>query len=327
MRSANQYSAILRFALIACLVTSCVLAADAGYVLTSSTPSTWTSVVTGGSWRWSHGAFILVDMVAPLTKTFTVVNRDGSISSTWNFSIPDTSHLWVFGYDRDPAGDLVAAGEAYSYDGKLAPFIAIKPAKSEEVQIIRTYPYWPALLAVAPDGTIWTAGDEMTYERTYTGDGVNRNGDAIRHFDRTGKLLGSGVPGLTVRPGWRSHDGYLVATSERVGWYSPIKGAGTYVELPASHPSDYKVYQGLGDQKGEADGFALTDSGKVLVTHYAQYKQTTYTLDRASGQWSEVSFPGGDPRMRLEGSEKETLVFEDPKGLVFYDTPQSLAQR
>ena len=327
MRSANQYSAILRFALIACLATSCALAADAGYVLTSSTPSTWTSVVTGGSWRWSHGAFVLVDMVAPLTKTFTVVNRDGSISSTWNFSIPETSHLWVHGYDRDPAGDLVAAGRAYSSDGKLAPFIAIKAAKSEEVQLVRTYPYWPALLAVAPDGTIWTAGYEMTYERTYTGDGVNRNADAIRHFDRTGKLLGSGVPGLTVHPRWRTGDGYLVATSERVGWYAPIKGAGTYVELPATHPSDYKVYPGFGDEKGEADGFALTDSGKAFVTHHAHDKQTTYLLDRASGQWSEVSFPGGDPRMRLEGSEKETLVFEDPKGLVFYDTPQSLAQR
>jgi hypothetical protein len=208
MRSANQFSSILRFALIACVSAGCVLAADAGYVLTSSTPSTWTSVVTGGSWRWSHGAFILVDMVAPLTKTFTVVDRDGFISSAWNFSIPETSHLWVLGYDRDPAGDLVAAGRAYSYDGKLAPFIAIKPAKGGEVQIIRTYPYWPALLAVAPDGTIWTAGYEMTYERTYTGDGVNRNGDAIRHFDRTGKLLGSAVPALTVHPRWRTGDGY-----------------------------------------------------------------------------------------------------------------------
>src|SRR5579875_1583710 len=298
MRSANQHSAIMRFALAACLSTSCVLADDAGYVLTSSTPSTWTSVFTGGSWRWSHGAFILVDMVAPLTKTFTVVNRDGSISSTWNFSIPDTTHLWVFGYDRDPTGDLVAAGEAYSYDGKLAPFIAIKPAKSEEVHIIRTYPYWPHLLAVAPDGTIWTAGDEMTYEQTETGDGVDRNGDAIRHFDRTGKLLGSAVPGLTVHPGWRSHEGYLVATSERVGWYAPINGPGTYVELPASHPSEYKVYKGLGDQKSQADGFALTDSGKAFVTQHTQYKQTNYLLDPVSGQWNEVAFPGGDSIVR-----------------------------
>ena len=327
MRSANKFSSILSFAFIACLATGCALAADAGYVLTSSTPSTWTSVVTGGSWRWSHGAFILVDMVAPLTKTFTVVNRDGSISSTWNFSIPDTTHLWVFGYDRDSAGNLVAAGEDYSYDAKLAPFIAIKPAKSGEVQIIRTYPYWPALVAVAPDGTIWTTGDEMTYERELSVDGVRSNGDMVRHFDRTGKLLGSAVPGLTIHPSWRSHDGYLVATSERVGWYAPIDGPGTYVELPASHPSDYKVYKGLGNQKSQADGFALTDSGKVFVTQHAHYEQTTYALDKASGQWSEVSLTGADPMVRLEGSEKETLVFEDPKGLGFYDMAQSLANR
>lgn len=326
MKPTNPYSAISRFVLILCISASCGLAADAGYVLTSSTPSTWKSVVTGGSWKWSHGAFILVDMVAPLTKTFTVVNRDGSISSTWNFSIPDTARLWVLGYDRDPAGDLIAAGRAYSSDGKLAPFIAIKPANGEQIQIIRTYPYWPALLAVAPDGTIWTAGAEMTYERKSTGD-VNPNGDTIRHFDRTGKLLGSGVPGLTVRPGWRSHDGYLVATSDRVGWYSPMKGPGTYIELRASHPSEYKVYKGLAGQNGEADGFALTDSGKVFVTHYADEKQTTYLLDRASSEWSEVSLPNADPRLRLEGSEKETLVFENVKGLLFFDTPQSLANR
>jgi hypothetical protein len=112
-----------------------------------------------------------------------------------------------------------------------------------------------------------------------------------------------------------------------VGWYAPIKGPGTYVELPASHPSDYKVYKGVGDQKSQADGFALTDSGKAFVTQHTYEKQTTYALDKASGQWSEVALPGADPMVRLEGSEKETLVFEDTKGLVFYDTPQSLAQR
>jgi len=116
-----------------------------------------------------------------------------------SFPSPITARLWVRGYHRDYAGNLVAAGHAYSTDGKLALFIAIKSPKSADVQLIRTYPYWPAMLAIAPDGTIWTTGIEMTYERELTGPGVNSNGcsPALRSNRKAARLRGSPKNGFS----------------------------------------------------------------------------------------------------------------------------------
>lgn len=167
---------------------------------------------------------------------------------------------------------------AYSSDGKLAPFIAIKASRQRDTQLIRTFPYWPVLLSVAPDGTIWTTGEEMTSDRKLSGDGVNPNGDVVRHFDRSGKLIGSAIPRQTVSPPFRDSHGYLVAKSDRIGWYSPVQGNGIYVELSPVRPKGYRVYAGLLGEKGQANGFALTDSGEVFVTRHTPQKQGTYTL-------------------------------------------------
>lgn len=324
MKLFTGYFFVGRQILVALLLTSCAWAADAGLVLTSTT-SLAAVVEPTGTRDWRHGGFIMIDMVNPLAKTFTIVDRDGLVSSIFDFSIPDTSRVWVLGSDRDYAGNVVFAGRATSRDGRYAPFIAIKSAQGGDVQLIRTYPYWPVLLSVAPDGTIWTTGEEMTSEGKVNAVGINPNPDVLRHFDRSGKLLGSAVPRKTVFPGDRFAHGYLVATSDRVGWYSPIHGPGTYVELSPTL-DNVKVYNGLSNEKGQADGFALTESGKVFVTHYAQQKQATYTLDRASSHWTEVPFAASDSLV-LRGSEKNTLVFESVKGLLFFDMPQSLANR
>src|ERR1700761_8136222 len=310
-----------RPALAALFFTGCAFAADPAFVLTSTTAINGSTIVSGGNWRWAHGGFIMVDMVNPLVKSFTVAGRDGSILSSFDFSIPETTHVWVLGFDRDSAGNLVFSGEAYSSDGRLAPFIGIKPPNGGDVHLIRTYPYWPVALALAPDGTIWTVGGEWTYDRKSSGDSINPNGDAVRHFDRTGKLLGSAIPGQTLHPKYRHTDGFLVATADRVGWYSPTQGPGTYIEFSPANPKEYKVYSGLPDAKSRAQGFALTDSGKAFVTNEVDYKIATYTLDRATNQWTAVSFPSSDSSspLTLRGSEKDTLVLEGVHGLHFFD--------
>ena len=297
--------------------------ADTGYKLTSTMSLAAVSMPSSGNWEWSHGAFVVVEMIDPLVKSFTVLDRDGS-ASFYDFSIPDTTHIWVHGFDRDYAGNLVFAGRATSSEGRYAPFIAIKPRDGSETRLIRTYPYWPVLLCVAPDGSIWTTGEEMTPEGKSSGPGVNPNGDVVRHFDQSGRLIGSAVPRQTVLPGWRSAQGYLVATTRQIGWYSPVRGQGAYVELDPSLDG-YKVYKGVPDEKGQAAGFALTDSGKVFVTHYTPNKQATYALDRASNQWTEVPLP--DSSLVAAGSEKETIVFKGLKGLLFFDPLQSLSNR
>ena len=88
----------------------------------------------------------------------------------------------------------------------------------------------------------------MTVDGKLNGPGVNPNADAVRHFDRSGKLLGSAVPLNTVIPHSRRSYGYLAATQDRIGWYSPIDGLATYVEL-SPRLDHYQVYSGSGIRK------------------------------------------------------------------------------
>jgi hypothetical protein len=301
--------------IMACLWTSGAFATDAGFRLTSTAPL-YTS--EGPSlWRWSHGALITLDMGSPLVKRFTIFDRNGSILSRSDFSIPDATRLWVNGYDRDYSGNLVFCGEAYSSDGRLAPFIGLKSTQNGDTQLIRTYPYWPILLSVAPDGTIWTVGGERTSDGKSSGPGVNPNGDAVRHFDRSGKLIGSAFPQQGIVPRSRRIYGYLVATNDRLGWYAPLDGQATYVELSPSL-NDYKVYHGISDERSRVLGFTLTDSGKAFITDDTQGKRATYTLDRVSDQWTAIPLPQSESLV-LEGSETETLVFERAKRLLFFE--------
>lgn len=131
---------LCRSILVTCLLASGALASDGGLALTSTTSLAGVLEPTGTR-DWRHGGFIMIDMVNPLAKTFTIVDRDGSVSSIFDFLIPDTSRVWVLGSDRDYTGNVVFAGRATSTDGRYAPFIAIKPAQGGDVQLIRTYPY------------------------------------------------------------------------------------------------------------------------------------------------------------------------------------------
>jgi hypothetical protein len=80
----------------------------------------------------------------------------------------------------------------------------------------------------------------------------------------------------------------------------------------------YKVYPGIPDQTSRAAGFTLTESGEAFVTNSSQNGRATYTLDRASGQWREVTLPGSESPV-VRGSEKNTLVFSSAGGLLFYE--------
>ena len=93
----------------------------------------------------------------------------------------------------------------------------------------------------------------MTADRKLSGPGVNAKGDAVRHFDRSGKLIGSAISNSTVVPRWRESQGYLIATADHIGWYAPIRGPGTYVEL-SPDLTVCKVYSGAPNAKRPGTG-------------------------------------------------------------------------
>ncbi len=115
---------------------------------------------------------------------------------------------------------------------------------------MRTAPYWPYMLSIAPDGTFWTLGCEMVNDKVSAPE-LDPNAGVLRHFDREGKLLRSALPqaqfvnGSTIS--FRVSSGTIAATRNRVGWYGPRWGrGGEYVEIDSSSMAMH-TYPGLPD--------------------------------------------------------------------------------
>src|SRR5581483_3394309 len=126
-------------------------------------------------------------------------------------------------------GTIFLCGTAYDREGSDAAFLASISPSNEGVNVVRTAPYTPYHLALAPDGTVWTVGIEMD---NFVEPAASRDKDVVRHFDRTGKLLASFVPRSTFESHSSIIYGYLAATIDRLGWYTGLEfGPSEYIEI------------------------------------------------------------------------------------------------
>jgi hypothetical protein len=120
----------------------------------------------------------------------------------------------------------------------------------------------------------------------------------IRHFDRSGNVLGGFVPQSTIlNPmSLSSPSSSLRASSDRTAWYS---ADGRYVEISAQGTvlTDINVPVPGSPSHDTITGFAITDSAQVFLSaSFALpqnvappgYQRSIYVLDRASRVWNPV---------------------------------------
>src|ERR1700685_245089 len=308
------------------ILTSCAIALGAlgacatgpDIQLVSTQKLTMPHEAVYGLEKWRHGHMITVDTGVTDSATFIIASPQDSDRVVFSFSPPHTARTWISDYDLDGRGAVVFCGQSYSSDGRLAPFIGVREPAAADIRVIRTYPYHPKVISAAPDGTIWTAGVES--ELVEGSPVVNQNGDVIRHFDRLGRLIGSAVPSGEIYPP-RTVYGILVATSSRVGWYSPDGGKGTvYVEMSPDLRSSTR-YPGMPDPHGygKVMGFTLSENGDAYLTWEDRTGRATYRLDRTLKQWVKVAVPQlqKDSAPILNGEEEGVLVFRDGYDLNF----------
>lgn len=72
--------------------------------------------------------------------------------------------------------------------GGRGGLLAFIPSDRTSARMVQTGLYVPSMIAVAPDGTVWTKGQDV---RAYAE--RPRDGTVIRHFDASGRLLGGFV--------------------------------------------------------------------------------------------------------------------------------------
>jgi hypothetical protein len=275
---------------------------------------------TRGSMKWSHGAFLFQTVSAGgRPPTFYTLGRDGVLLSETTPAVPDSEYVSVSSCDRWADNSIVFIGQAWSAYGQRTSLIGLLSADGATEKIIRTAPYHPYMLSIAPDGTFWTVGLEMV-DRDISAPGLDPNAGVLRHFDRSGKVIGTSGPQSQFVKRYttgRLDYGYLSAGEDRIGWYAPRSGAGgQYIEMALGSMTP-RVYPGLPElpEPGLVVCFRLTESGNAFLSVYDNKSEhsTTYMLDREARKWAPLKGPmvGLRPGPYLIGVDGEQLVFRD----------------
>jgi hypothetical protein len=172
---------------------------------------------------------------------------------------------------------------------------------------------------MADDGSLWTVNVVTTDGRE-----VKTDYNVLRHYDRTGTLLGSAIPRSSISEGRYISDGTgrMAACLGRIGWYTgPHSGSGSeYIEvqpdgtilrLPGVTLSKYESITGL----------ALTNSLSLVSVQDTQaHKRRIVAVDPLTRRWEPVSVEnfggsipwiyGGDgDRVVAPGNDLNTVNF------------------
>ena len=239
-------------------------------------------VTTMGTWPHLHnGLLVGCDVYCEGAPILSLTDKLGN-RQTVNLNIPGSDYVYVRDVAAGADSSLVAVGVALSGDSRTGTFIAwISPDRARQT-ITRTWPYSPYAVAVAADGTVWTAGAVMTQSG-----GSYLHPNTIRHYTSSGQLLAS-----TIVSGARQHNGmwdgsggsWLVVSGDKVGWFTT---ACQYFEFSFDDVQLGRYDCPPGMAFTQNGGIALSSADDVLLAT-KQIPLTVVALDRSTGNWLQV---------------------------------------
>ena len=274
--------------------------------------------------KWTKGTYLRIDRSQLSEPSFYLFDKQGRQIATFSFAIPNADRIEVHDFDVAPDHSVVLCGDSFSRDGKPAYFVARVSPTVQQTKILRTTPYWPFLVSVAPDNSIWTIGPQEIFDTDGHSSRTDSQANVLRHFNPDGNLIASFQPKWKFRL-LQTVSGFLVAKRDRIGWYAPSNGPGEYMEVNPT-TGEMKVYSNrdIADGPGshhKISGFALTDSGDVFIARDSREAKTRtlLRLNRTENKWEPVKMPGTNegPSPMLKGSDGDLLIFSGPGALSF----------
>jgi hypothetical protein len=250
--------------------------------------------------RWARGRFVTTEGSGSKAPNLCLATVDGVIKRI-PLEIPGVAAIGPYDAVVSPTGDIYVSAAAFDAESRVATLLAKVSEREQTIQVCRVFPHFPARLAVAADGTLWTAGWNTDWEQTRTVDRF-----VLNRFDADCNLIQTIRPAL--RPAARpdsselraSDDGVLLRTrtNEFVEYSLEGKEIGRYDGPPLS-----KVHHFPGVT------FAVSSSGIVALGADDPDGPIVWVLDRARGAWEEAKVPNELPHgSRLLGFDGENLV-------------------
>jgi hypothetical protein len=241
---------------------------------------------------WSGGALLVVEGRDASSPTVYIINKDGDIASRFTIAIPGMYVGLIYDHclARGSDGTILIAGSAATEDADSTTFLATIRPDGTTRTVIRLSPFHPDAATIAADGTIWVAGAV----HPKLGEKADTDQYLIRRYSPKGELLTSSIKwtDITARD-YRlkpAHLSRLMASKDRVAWYSPTVQSYMEFSLDGKIMTKIKSWTPLGEYA--IDSPVLCDDGSVFAgeelnasdTHPA--KNGIFTLKRDTGTWN-----------------------------------------
>ena len=260
---------------------------------------------------WSGGGLLAVEAVSTSSPVVRVFGRDGHQMAVFAVTIPKARTIMVWSVSRGSSGVVALSGSAIDAEGRRSFFVALFPPGGALEKVILTGAYFPRLITVALDGTVWTQGYSVGK------DVVDPN--IFWHFDESGKKIGSMVPQSTfaVLHDLESPDNRIGASANRVAWLCPKERR--YIELSSDGKitTDTEVTIPKDEQ---TEDFVLMDDGHAFVRTVAgpPLRISLYSLDTKTGLLRSAFLPASVPArsVRLLAGEGKFLIGLGPGGSI-----------
>ncbi|MCL6506901.1 MAG: hypothetical protein K6T59_07740 [Bryobacteraceae bacterium] len=258
--------------------------------------------------RWAGDALVTLDDSSVSVPVINVYDREGRIRRRVPITIQGAATVKVYTVSHGAGGWLAASGSAYTAEPRGGTWLALISPDGRSQRVVRTNPFIPAQVVVAPDGAIWALG----YEKA--GDLITREHRMLRRFNSLGTQTGAYLP-RSLFPGPRiphpADRSFLAAGSDRIGWYSHITGE--YVEWSLSGEVLTRLPGPRLQNNDEVHGLALCPDNQVYVNVSRIVKRPVASeilrLDRAQGVWSPVTH-SGERFLFLYGCGSDGLLTE-----------------
>lgn len=276
---------------VSALLPICAIAAAqivSAASLVSESDVKYRPATTGLMPTWSGGALITLDGIASATPVIHILGNDSREETPIVLTVPEATLIKINSAVRGSDGRIAVGGVLHDKDGHGSGFIALVASDRGSSQFVKTFPYIPYLVSLAPDGSIWTQGEEIIKGRAES-PWVDESHGVLRHFDPKGKLMDSYIPHSSLLPLDAAQNlNQLASSAKGVAWYS--NQAQAYYEIGSD--GVVKKYPGI-QLKGWPTGLALTDNGAAFVSFRASgiNQGYLYTLDRSAGTWKNVELP------------------------------------
>lgn len=256
---------------------------------------------------WSRGALIALERNPSAAPLFHVFDSQGNETASFSLKLSGAVQVLVEGAAHGSDGILAACGVAKDSARHAWGFWALVPPGGIASKVVRTEPYEPSAISIAPDGTVWTKGVEVEGEDrapTATNNGI------LRHYNRDGAMSGTFFPqsGLPFRALGLGHTDRISSSLAGVAWH-PGRGGEFYLEVTSDGKARQYPAISAGARNRAVAGLVLTDNGQALVQVRDPRKDPEFfILNRDQASWGAVPLPQKTDPSSLVGGDADSLV-------------------